>query len=276
MPALRRTLATLGSTDVDQRIQFMADLAASSVASQLDTNDPDVRENMAKAKRQHRKRFRTQATFWGTVLLTSSSMFPLMSYLTRTRPTCGANPTVLSCSVLPETAALAVVAFVAILAWLYHHFWYLRERKHDWTTAMSDAQAMINAEKTADGNTGIFRIYVQTKRRSYWLITLSFGCAVAAAAYVLALIQNGQSIASLKDSSGLLLVLLIGCGCIGLLRAAYLIGSSFAPGAVIVRHVIALAFLAVSNITDIGEARRQVDARTNDFVKRAPWWFFTG
>lgn len=262
---------------MDQRLQVITEFAASRAAHQSDANDPDVLENVAKARRQHRKRFWTQVVFWGAVLLASSVVFPLMQHLVVKAPrsSCDAGLLNLSCFLSPEYPVLGVVAGVTLLAWLYHHFWYLRERKHEWKTAVSDAQAMISADKTAEGNTDLFRIYVQTKRRSYWLITLALGGAIAASAYGATLAQKDLSIVATQNPFGLPLVLLIGCSCIGLLRSAYLIGSSFAPGEVIVRHIIALAVLAVSNITDIDEVRRQVEVRTREFVKRSPWWFYT-
>jgi hypothetical protein len=264
-------------TGGDQRSQFLAEFAASSF-SQIDPSDPDVRENIANAKRQHRKRFRAQLIFWGTTLLTASSAFPLMKRLVGeySAPACSIAQLSLSCLRVPENFALAVIAAITTIAWLYNHFWYLRERKHDWETALSDAQAMISAEKTAEGNTNLFRIYVQTKRRSYWLITLLFASAITSLAYITARVQTDQSAMHAPNPLGLLLVLLAAAGCIGLFRAAYLLGSSFAPGEVIVRHIIALAVLAVSSITDIAEVRRQVEDRTRDFVKRSPWWFYTG
>ncbi len=265
-----------GGGHVDDRAQIIREFAASSAASRINVADPEVQANIERAKQQHRKRFWTQVMFWGAALLTSFGISPVMRYVVgNDSRACTTAPLTAICYQSSEYLILGAFAGVSFLVWLYHHFWYLRERKHEWETAISNAQAMISAEKTAEGNTDLFRIYVQTKRRSYWLITLAFACAIAAAAYALAIVQSMQSLIDATNPLGAPLVLVTVLSSIGLLRAAYLIGSSFAPGEVIVRHIIALAFLAVSNITDISEVRRQVEDRTKEFVKRSPWWFYT-
>ena len=59
-----------------------------------------------------------------------------------------------------------------------------------------------------------------------------------------------------------------------LFRLAYTVGSSFPPGDVIVRHTLALAFHAISNVTNSEEAKKQIANDAQEFMNRNPWWFY--
>jgi hypothetical protein len=230
--------------------------------------DPDRRR---KALRQHRKRYWQQIALWSTSNLIAAAGYYLERALAgKTALEC--SKSVGQCVAWPEILAFLVP--LALVAAIGIYSWYLHEKQHQWHEVSEAARAMATQRDGLRGYTDLFSLYIRTKRQSYYLITFGTLTLIYAAIGVLVNVQGGliiQRFAWLWLAPAMTAVLAI-----GLLRLAYLIGSSFVPGRVLVQHTSALGWLALSTVNNLEEALKQVESVTDPFITESPWWWYSG
>jgi len=164
--------------------------------------------------------------------------------------------------------AVPPIGFFAIwfrLGWVFHFF-----QKQKWTVAVSQAQQTISPTDVTEGYTGLFTIYMRTKRRSYLLA----GWGVLAFIYVIWGVELNFSVTTpLMYWASLAVVALVGWM---LFRFGYRMTSTYLPGEVIVLHTLLLSIFAMSDVTSVQDARSQAGNDAGPFVHTNPWWFYPG
>jgi len=231
-------------------------------------------EDRRHARAMHRRRFVVQLAGWGAKILLAAAAFPLLlTYSKFYLAMCNrASFGSVGCGVSTLLFFTPPLALAILLGgnWLWHFL-----RHHAWEVAMGQAQQFTNRENVARGYTELFSIYVRTKRRSYHLTAW----ALVALVYAFEGIVLGASNVATPAGGHLVywlpeaLSVVIG---LALLFLSYLVGSTYLPGDVIVRHTLALIIYAVSNLTDPNLARRQAASEADQFVRTNPWWFYAG
>lgn len=248
--------------------------AATTPPSEPGNAPPSTEQLTAKdietARQRHLLRFLEQVEFWSVMGAVAVLTYPVQY------ATIGGDVEahVLSQLVLP-------IFLLGVYAW---HLVLIKEDWHrEWTTAVNQAQATLSPVSTAQGYTQIFGVYVETKRRSSQLITM--GVALFFYAMVGAWLNLGLSgqVASILwwdkvSLSPIILGLLAFQLTVSylLLRHAYAMGSSYLAGDVIVRHTLALALHATAQVSNLQEAKKQIEDDTQTFIRKSPWWFYPG
>jgi len=224
------------------------------------------------ALRKHLQRFYGEVVGWGTKIVVAAASFPLLqAYAKYQSEACQAalrHST--SCRVILASQFIPTVVFLAILIgnFVYHVWQY-----HRWEVAMANAKEFADRESVAKGWTDVFSIYVRSKRRSYHVMTWGLLALVYA---LVGLVGDGVVLAhgAIVSISWINPIANIVIGGL-LLLVAYVLGSAYLPGDVIVRHTLALLIYAISNITDPNLAKRQAAQEADEFVRANPWWFYS-
>lgn len=234
--------------------------------------------NQKKARRRHRKRFRDQILLWGFSMFFAAISYPIQyAFTTEYAKTCVKIPQRLQASCIFEPyAALISILLVFFLVSLIWNYFYHENISKDWRQATSDAKGLTSAQDTAQGYTGLFRIYVQTKRRSYHLISwglLAFTYFVTGVVADFKIGLGNDIVRAPILWVPLAIEFVIG---LMLFRLAYGLGRSYLPGDVIVRYTLKLAYYALFKPQDQQEADRQIETQAKQFEKDSPWWFYSG
>ena len=222
-----------------------------------------------KAKQRHRSHYRDQAVAWATVIGLAALSYPLQHvYQLWYFESCNivSSPTA-TCTVHFVGLVLPSVVLVAILIsnGFYHHF-----RKQEWNVALGNAQQTINPRNVTKGYTDLFNIYMRTKRRSYLLA----GWGMLAFVYVIVgMILNWSEVAPSLYWASQVCEVALG---VLLIVSGYYMGSTYLPGDVIVRHQLALSIFAISDVTNVDDARLHAERDAEQFVRENPWWFYPG
>lgn len=264
-----------GNTVAPQRIAAPTDGQSSDATNPVDPFSADVperKEDRRKALLMHHKRFWTQLVGWGVKIIAAALSIPLLYVFAKSQlASCAGHPlSPISCKLsVTGPFLMPFFLFVLLLGNFVYHVWHY----HQWEVAMSNAREFADRKIIAKGWTDVFSIYVRTKRRSYHVV--AWGLIAFLYAFAGSAINIGEAVNSTAFSALLWLPLLLNTiAGILLLVLAYLLGSSYLPGDVIVRHTLALIIYAVSNITDPNLARRQAAQEADQFVRTNPWWFY--
>ncbi len=234
---------------------------------------PERPEDHKLALQKHHWRFWVQLVGWGVKALLAAVSFPLLYNYTMSQfASCGsallqkANCHIaLAGSFLPPLILLSLLGF----NFVFHI------RAHiGWDVAMGKAQQFTNRQNVAEGYTDLFSIYVRTKRRSYHVMAWGLLALLYALVGTIVNLSAAVNYAALSSVYWIPSTIDALTGVL-LLWLAYALGSSYLPGAVVVRHTLALIIYAVSNITDPNLARRQAAQEADQFVRKNPWWFYT-
>ncbi|HUO97847.1 MAG TPA: hypothetical protein VMU01_04230 [Rhizomicrobium sp.] len=165
---------------------------------------------------------------------------------------------------------LAVPPIGFFLVWLFLGRFFHFFQKQKWAVAVSQAQQTISPTDVTEGYTGLFTIYMRTKRRSYLLA----GWGVLAFIFVFwAVVLNFSVTTPLDYWICPILVALTGWM---LIRLGYAMTSTYLPGEVIVLHTLLLSIFAMSDVTSVQDARSQAGNDAGPFVHTNPWWFYPG
>jgi hypothetical protein len=233
--------------------------------------------NATKARVRHIRRFQTQFAAWGTILCLATVGYPMQYSLMADYAAKCINVSVArqAACVLHPYATFEVV-FISILAvTLLYHIVRRGRARDKWEIALNQAKNMVQPRITAKGYTGLFNIYVRTKRRSYILLGWSLLAILYATIEAVVYVKLGMGAAIISVpllSIGLVSKLALG---LLLLQRAYSIGCSFMPGEVLVTHTLTLATLGAFDVTP-EEASREVEEATAIFEEAHPWWFHGG
>jgi len=222
-----------------------------------------------KAKQRHRTHYRDQAAGWAAVIVLAALCYPLLAaYQHSYFESCdiASSPTTV-CTIhwLGLVFPSAVLLAIAIGYGFFRH-----TKKQGWDVALEKAQQTINPRNVTKGYTDLFNIYMRTKRHSYLLA----GWGLLAFVYIVVsvILSWGEATPSYYWVSQALEAILG----IGLFIFGYYMGSTFLPGDVIVRHQLALSIFAISDVTNVDEARLQAERDAEQFVRENPWWFYSG
>lgn len=265
----------------DEGVQLVSAvvMADGKATNGTDTTDPFAAEVPERpedhkiALRKHQQRFFGQILGWGVKLLLAAICFPILYHFTASQfVSCGSAlfPT----SNCRSAIAISFLPPFVLLCLLGFNFAYHIRSEIGWDVAMGKAQQFTNRQNVADGYTNLFSIYVRTKRRSYHVMAwglLALLYALAGTIVNLSAAANYEALSFVYWLPTIVVALAGGL----LLWLSYALGSSYLPGAVIVRHTLALIIYAVSNITDPNLARRQAAQEADQFVRRNPWWFYS-
>jgi len=219
-----------------------------------------------KAKHRHWTHYRTQTIAWGAVIAAAMLCIPYQHWY---RQSCQDSCSGLNLRSVEHYVGLFLPAMLLLLIFALNCF-YRWLRLHDWEVALGNAQQAVSPHNVTRGYTDLFNIYMRTKRRSYLLAA----CGILAFAYAISgMVMNLHD--SVTSLYGVIQIAEIALG-IALFWLGYNITSSYLPGEVIVRHILALSILAISNVTNVEEARMQAEKDAADFVRDNPWWFYPG
>jgi hypothetical protein len=140
----------------------------------------------------------------------------------------------------------------------------------NWAVAIGNAQQTISPRNVTKGYTDMFNIYMRTKRRGYLLA----GWGLLAFVYVfMGVILNLRGGTPAFYWCSQFTVAALG---VALIWLGYVMGCRYLPGDVIVRHTLALSIFAISDVTNVEEARLQAEKDAAQFVHENPWWFYPG
>jgi hypothetical protein len=227
-------------------------------------------EDRKKAKGRHRSHYRVQMFGWGAVIVLAALSYPIQDLFRHLYfASCGAAHALPASCVAVHWGSLVLppVVLLIVLAW---HYNYRFLKQNDWKVAIGNAQQTISPQNVTKGYTDLFNLYMRTKRRSYLLG--AWGLLVLV--YVIAgTIVNLRGITSPEywvAQAGLVVLAAF------LINLGYKLGSSYLPGDVIVRHMLALSIFAISDVTNVEEARLQAERDAELFVRANPWWFYPG
>jgi hypothetical protein len=221
------------------------------------------------ARQRHLLRYHEQVRVWLTATVLAAISFPAQQMSTSKE------------LITLHICATLVASVILFFVWAYHVTLYKEERRKEWNNAVNRAQATLNPVSTAEGYTQVFGVYVETKRRSSQLITLG------ALVWAWAAIGAGTAIAQ-SSTNGLfepvtlqLVLFALGLFLLGVVgslffQAAFVMGSSYLAGDVIVRHTLALALFATAQVSNLQEAKKQIEDDTEAFIAKSPWWFYPG
>ncbi|MGA7673936.1 MAG: hypothetical protein WCA78_02690 [Rhizomicrobium sp.] len=221
-----------------------------------------------KAKQRHRSHYRDQAVAWATVIVLAALSYPLqLVYRHSYFGSCDIVSSLsAACAIHHAGLVLPSVVLFAILIrnGFYHHF-----SKQDWQVAIGNAQQTINPRNVTKGYTDLFNLYMRTKRRSYLLA----GWGMLAFVYVIVgtIVNWGEVTPSLYWAQACEAALGVALFVFG-----YYMGSTYLPGDVIVRHQLALSIFAISDVTNVDDARLHAERDAEQFVRDNPWWFYPG
>ena len=222
-----------------------------------------------KAKQRHRSHYRDQAVAWAVVIALAAVSYPLQRFYQHWYfESCNiiSSPTA-ACTVHFAGLVLPTFVLAAILIsnGFYHHL-----SKQAWNVAIGNAQQTINPRNVTKGYTDLFNLYMRTKRRSYLLA----GWSMLALVYVVVgtIVSWGEVTPSLYWTFQVCEIALGGA----LFIFGYYLGSTYLPGDVIVRHQLALSIFAISDVTNVDDARLHAERDAEQFVRDNPWWFYPG
>lgn len=249
---------------------------APEVADEDETLDvPERAEDRKAARRKHRTRFREQVVSWGFKLALAAACYPLFRWEIGCLSTCfrqaqedfGCYAVLTLFLLVGYGLPLSLIIGAAWNNYVHHDI------KNDWKTAKARAKQFADPEEVARGWTEVFDMYVRTKRRGYHLLAWAIIAFLYAFAGGVAMLVGSHSEALLWWLYLPSLILDVGAG-FALLRIAYIFGTWYLPGDLIVTHTLALIIHAVTNINDPNMARRAASQSADRFVHRNPWWFY--